>query len=226
VISEALQSAHDVKDVFVTEDAPDRVAVEARDKGAFVHEVSSPVLRSLADTMSSQGAVAVVSVRSAALDDLVSSDLVLVLAEVRDPGNAGTLVRSALAAGASGAVFVTGTVDPFAPKTIRASAGMIFRLPIVSSIGLDEAVAGLREAELRAVGTDALEGTSIYDADLSGPLAIVIGNEAWGMPDAARELVDEVVSIPMHGPAESINASIAGSVILFEVARRRTELTR
>jgi TrmH family RNA methyltransferase len=226
VIAEALRSSHEITDLFVTSDAPAALAVDAREQGAHVHEVGPAVLRSLTDTVHSKGAVAVVSVHTASLADLASSDLVLVLAEVRDPGNAGTLTRSALAAGAAGAVFVTGTVDPFGPKTIRASAGTIFHLPIVTSVALDEALEELRGRGLRVLGAEARSDSSIYDADLGAPVAIVVGNEAWGLPEGARKLVDEVVSIPMHRSVESINAGIAGSVMLFEAARQRASVGR
>jgi TrmH family RNA methyltransferase len=226
VIAEALRSSHEITDLFVTSDAPAALAVEAREQGAHVHEIGPAVLRSLTDTVNSQGVVAVVSVNTASLADLTSSDLVLVLAEVRDPGNAGTLIRSALAAGAAAAVFVTGTVDPFGPKTIRASAGTIFHIPIVTSVGLDEALDELRGRGLRVLGAEAGSDRSIYEADLSAPIALVVGNEAWGLPESARKLVDEFVSIPMHRSVESINAGIAGSVMLFEAARQRARVGR
>jgi TrmH family RNA methyltransferase len=223
VIAEALRSSHEITDLFVTSDASPALAAQAGEKGARVHEVGPAVLRSLTDTVTSQGAVAVVSVHTVSVADL-ATDLVLVLGEVRDPGNAGTLARSALAAGASGAVFVTGTVDPFGPKTIRSSAGTIFHLPVVTSVALDEALDELRARGLQVLGAEAGADKSIYEADLRAPTAVVVGNEAWGLPDGARELVDEVVSIPMRGPVESINAGIAGSVMLFEAARQRASV--
>jgi TrmH family RNA methyltransferase len=223
VIAEALRSSHEITDLFVTSDAPPALAAQAGEEGARVHEVGPAVLHSLTDTVTSQGAVAVVSVHTVSVADL-ATDLVLVLGEVRDPGNAGTLVRSALAAGASGAVFVTGTVDPFGPKTIRASAGTIFHLPVVMSVALDEALDELRALRMQLLGAEARAHKSIYEADLRAPTAVVVGNEAWGLPDGARELVDEVVSIPMRGPIESINAGIAGSVMLFEAARQRARV--
>jgi RNA methyltransferase, TrmH family len=219
-----LRSSHEITDLFVTSDAPAAIVGQAVEAGIHVHQVGQAVLRSLTDTVTSQGAVAVVSLHPLSLADLATVDLVLVLAEVRDPGNAGTLVRSALAAGASAAVFVTGTVDPFGPKTIRSSAGTIFHLPVVTGAALSDAVAELRGRGLQVVGAEAGADTSIYEADLSEPTAVVVGNEAWGLPDGARELLDDVVSIPMPGPAESINAGIAGSVILFEAARQRARV--
>jgi TrmH family RNA methyltransferase len=226
VIAEALRSSHDVTDLFVTPDAAPELAAEASRQGAVVHEVGPAVLRSLTDTVTSQGAVAVVSVDTSSITSLGSPDLVLVLAEVRDPGNAGTLARSAFAGGASAVVFVTGTVDPFGPKTIRSSAGAIFRVPIVTSVALDEALEGLRAAGLRLVGTRARAEKSLYEADLRAAIAIVVGNEAWGLPDGVGELLDEIVSIPMRGPVDSINAGIAGSVMLFEAARQRAGVGR
>jgi RNA methyltransferase, TrmH family len=225
VIAEALRSSHEITDLFVTSEAPPELAVQAGAEGARIHQVGPAVMSSLTETVTSQGAVAVVSVHTVNVADL-TTDLVLVLGEVRDPGNAGTLARSALAAGASGAVFVTGTVDPFGPKTIRASAGAIFHLPIVISVALDEALNELRARGLQLLGAEARAHKSIYEADLSAPTAVVVGNEAWGLPEGARELVDEVVSIPMRGPVESINAGIAGSVMLFEAARQRAIVGR
>jgi TrmH family RNA methyltransferase len=148
-------------------------------------------------------------------------DLLLVLVSVRDPGNAGTLIRSAVAAGAGAVVFAEDSVDPFGPKTVRSSAGMLFHVPIVGGASLADVHEMAKERRLVTVGADANASTEHIDADLAKPVALVVGNEAWGIPEHLRGELDEVVSIAMPGPAESLNVGIAGSILLFEALRQR-----
>ena len=215
----AIEAGAEVVEVFVC-DAPD-VADAAAARGIPVVAVTERVVAALSDVTSPQGVVAVVRAPDVALDDaLRGARLVLVLAEVRDPGNAGTLVRSAAAAGARAVVFARASVDPFHPKTVRATAGTLFRVPVVRDVELADAVAALRRAGLRVVGADA-RAPSAWDGDrLDGRVALVLGNEAWGIGDDDRGLLDDVVGIPMPGAAESLNVGIAGSILLFEAVRR------
>ena len=158
----------------------------------------------------------------AGLDDVdVTTGLVLVLSQIRDPGNAGTLIRSAAASGCGGVVFTTGSVDPFAPKTLRAAAGTVFSMPLVTKVDLGAAVTHLRSAGFSLVGADARSEASLYDLDLTAPSAIVLGNESWGLADVDAEGLDSVAGIPMPGPVESLNVGVAGSLFLFEAARQR-----
>jgi TrmH family RNA methyltransferase len=186
--------------------------------------VSEPVIKALSGTATPQGVVAVAATPpndlSAVAED---STLVLVLASVRDPGNAGTLVRTARAVGADAVCFTTGSVDPYGPKTVRASAGSLFGLKVVHSIPTVEAATHLRGMGLMLLGADARAPTSMYDADLRRPVAFVVGNEAWGLPEEISEALDARVSIPMPGPVESLNVSVAGSLLLFEAARQRRD---
>jgi RNA methyltransferase, TrmH family len=185
-------------------------------------EVTEPVLRSLADTTTPQGVVAVVEIRTRELSDLAAgASLLLVLAGVRDPGNAGTLLRSALAAGADGVVFAAGAVDPLHPKTVRASAGAVFRVEVAREKDLGEVLAVIRRSGLVVVGADAAAPGRLDDTDFTRRVALVLGNEAWGLGPDAGDLLDEVVGIPMPGPAESLNVGIAGSILLFECVRQR-----
>ncbi len=192
--------------------------------GAFgdvpVVEVTDDVLRSMSTTTTPQGVVARVLTPDTSLDRIpAEAKLVLVLADVRDPGNAGTLVRSAVAAGADAVVFIRGSVDPYSPKTVRSSAGGIFRLPIAVA-PLEEVIKVLRGRSFAIVGTAARADGVLGDLPDDKPIALVLGNEAWGMSEEVRGVVDSVISIEMPGPAESLNVAIAGSILLFDIARR------
>lgn len=224
VVAEALSAGADVVEVFVVPGASEEIESLAAAADIPVHRVSEPVLASVSDTATPQGVVARVQSPALSIEELeLRSGLVIVLADVRDPGNAGTLIRSALASAADGVVACSGVVDPLHPKTVRASAGAIFRISLVRGVDLGAAVEALRARGLVAVGADQ-NGADAWTADLTRPLALVIGNEAWGLGSTVRLALDEIVSIPMPGPAESLNAGIAGSVLLFEALRQRASV--
>jgi TrmH family RNA methyltransferase len=147
---------------------------------------------------------------------------VVVCAQVRDPGNAGTVIRSADAAGADAVVFCESSVDPFNPKTVRAAAGSVLHLPVLEAEGVDEVLVELGAAGLRRLGSAARGGTAPTDVDLRAPCALVLGNEAAGIPEAARRHLDGEMTIPMAGRAESLNVAMAASVLCFEVLRQRS----
>jgi len=214
-VREALVSGS-VKDLFV--DAEASFAAEFLKRGGIA--VSGRVIAALTDTATPQGVVAVAEARTVRLA-AVEGDLVVVLADVRDPGNAGTLVRSAVAAGAGAVVFATGAVDPFNPKTVRATAGLLFHVGLVTDIPLRAALEGLGAKGFLLVGADAGAQAAASGVDLQKPVALVLGNESWGIDPSARRLLDEVIGIAMPGPAESLNVGIAGSILLFEVVRLR-----
>lgn len=220
-LGDALAAGATVHDVFVS-DEPSEVVHAAASAGARVHEVSEQILKAVSDAATPQGVVAVVELRDAPLDDLsLDGGLVLVLSQIRDPGNAGTLIRSAAASGCGGIVFSTGSVDPFAPKTLRAAAGSVFRAPLITKVELTDAVGHLRSAGFALVGADARSEKSLYELDLERPTAIVLGNESWGLGDVDARELDVVAGIPMPGPVESLNVGVAGSLFLFEAARQR-----
>jgi TrmH family RNA methyltransferase len=223
-VLEALAERAAVQTVFVADDHPDRetLAAAAGEAGAPVVTATRGVLQSLSDTTTPQGVVAVVEMDDVNPSELPDSvHLALVLDQIRDPGNAGTLVRCAAAAGAGAVVFTTGSVDPYASKAARAAAGALFRVAVARSADLAGTLGELRRRGFLLVGTDA-DASAPYDAvDYTGPVAFVVGNEAWGIPEAHRPLLDEVVGIPMPGDAESLNAGIAGALLLFEAVRQR-----
>lgn len=222
VVREALQARVDLTDVFLRSEDPDAAALrdDCEQAGARVLEVGDNVLRALADTSSPQGVVAVAAMPGFRLTELSqAADLVLVLAQVRDPGNAGTLVRSAAAAGADCVVFSEGSVDPFGPKTVRASAGSVLRVPVGRAQPLADSVTTLRTKGFAVFGAEGRADTTVYDLDLTGRTAIVLGNEAWGLGQDLQ--LDASASIPMEEKIESLNVATAGSVFLFEAVRQR-----
>lgn len=222
VLSEAVGAGISLVEVFVSFDTfgDEELLDRCRETGAFVTEVGDNVLRALAATATPQGVVAVARIPSFTFDDLADqADLVLLLAEVRDPGNAGTLVRSAAAAGAGCVVFTKGSTDPFGAKTVRASAGSIFRLPVARSVETEAALTALKERGFLRVGARGDASGAIYDLDLTGKVAVVLGNEAWGFDEPLS--VDEWASIPIDERVESLNVATAGAVVLFEAVRQR-----
>lgn len=221
-IAEALRARAGVRSVFVAaEDGPDHLATLAAEEGVPVTRVPERVLAALCDTVTPQGAVAIVDAPPPGIASLPpAGSLFVVLADVRDPGNAGTLVRSAAAARAAAIVFARGSVDPLQPKSVRASAGALLALPLVREVSLEEALGALRARGVALLGADAA-GAPADSIDLVRPLALVLGNESGGLPGPVRDRIDELVSVPMPGGVESLNVGIAGAILLFEAVRQR-----
>ncbi|MEX0756220.1 MAG: TrmH family RNA methyltransferase [Actinomycetota bacterium] len=191
--------------------------------GVEVFEVSEPVMAKLASTVTPQGLVGVAPIVDRDLEALDGQGCVAVLHAVRDPGNAGTILRSADAAGAEGVVFAASSVDPYNPKAVRASAGSAFHLPVVRETETVEAIDRLRE-QGRTVLAMAGDGEAdLFELDLQRPIAFVFGNESWGLPAEVADRADVRVRIPLGGRAESLNLAAAATVCLFEWARRRRE---
>jgi RNA methyltransferase, TrmH family len=206
----------------VAGDSWPELARAAADAGIRVTDVSEQVLASLSDTTTPQGIVATVRLGAHDLTEIASgADLLVLLADVRDPGNAGTLVRSAAASGADAIVFARGSVDPWHPKTVRASAGALFHIAVIRGVSLEEAVDASRTNNLSVLAASAYSNRSYDQVDLTRRTTLVLGNEAWGLPDEKSKLVDDSVGIPMELPVESLNVGVAGSIILFEAARQR-----
>ncbi len=147
--------------------------------------------------------------------------LVVVLAGLQDPGNLGTIVRSAEAFGASGVVCLPGTVSAWNPKAVRASAGSVFRVPVLTA-GPDECFAQLRETGLKILTASAAGAEPANEANLAGPIAILIGNEGNGVSPDIASRADAAITIPCPGPVESLNAAVAASVLLYEAYRQRS----
>jgi TrmH family RNA methyltransferase len=179
------------------------------------------VLERIGDTVTPQPVLAVVHIPAASIGDFARDRPVVVAVEVRDPGNAGTIVRSAEAAGAAGVVFCGNSVDPFAPKVVRSTAGAIFGIPIVEADDPVNVLDALGAQGRYRLGTVAAGGTTIDAVDLGTSVALVVGNEAHGLPDSVTPALDDTVTIPIAPGAESLNVAMAATVLLFEAARQR-----
>lgn len=227
-VAEALGSGAQVTDLFVTVPARSRhaeIVSAAEGAGVPVYVVSGEVMADLAQTVTPQGLLAVCGFVDVTLTAVTQPRpaLVALLANVRDPGNAGTVLRTADAAGAQAVVFADASVDPYNGKCVRASAGSLFHLPVVAGARLEEAVAVMREAGLRILAADGRAGRSLDDpevqARLGEPTAWMFGNEAWGLPPDLVALADEPVAVPIYGKAESLNLAAAAAVCLYASAR-------
>lgn len=227
-VREALASPGVVRELYSTAEAMHRHAPllhDAETAGVPVHRVTLEVMGELAQTVTPQGLLAVCSFVDVPLAELGPVRLVAVLSHVRDPGNAGTVLRTADAAGADAVIFTDASVDPYNGKCVRASAGSLFHLPVVVGPRIDEVV-----RYLRGVGATILAADGGGDRDLdaaadsgglSGPVAWVFGNEAWGLPEETIALTDGAVSVPIYGGAESLNLATAAAVCLYTTAREQ-----
>jgi TrmH family RNA methyltransferase len=226
-IRAALEAGHRPDSLLATERAAARHAGLvnlARQRGAQVTLVAEPVLSALAATTTPQGLVAVLPNVARPLRELPPAPrLVCVLAEVRDPGNAGTVLRAADAFGADAVVTTRGSVDLQSPKAARAAAGSLFHLPVVAGAPWPELAAALRERGLRLVGADPHAQATIDQAPLGEPVALVLGNEAHGLPAEIAAGLDQVVRVPLAGRAESLNLAAAAAVLLYEASRAQRE---
>ncbi|MBI5161053.1 MAG: RNA methyltransferase [Micrococcales bacterium] len=227
VVREAFAYRPEVVDeLFATATALDRhgeLARAAAQHGIRVEQVSELVLEAMADTVTPQGILAVGRFFTTPLDRLLAArpTLVAVLEEVRDPGNAGTIIRAADAAGAEGVVLTGRSVDAYNPKVIRSTTGSIFHLPFAQGHDLAEALDGLRSIGCRVLAAD-IGGDDLLEVrgsgGLDGPTAWLFGNEAHGLADEQIALADRSVRVPIYGHAESMNLSTAASVCLYESA--------
>lgn len=227
LIEEALASGWLAQTALFSEALSPRglAAVEQlRVNGTVVDQVSAHILQSLSNTENSQGVFAIYQMKRLPLPAHVH--FVLVADAIRDPGNLGTLLRTAAAAGAQAALLSPGTTDAFSPKVLRAGMGAHFHLPILD-LGWDDIRQTLKHqpVPLRVCLADAQAQAPHWEVDFSQPCAILVGSEAEGVGPEGRQLADQLVRIPMPGKTESLNASIAGAILLFEVVRQRALTT-
>jgi TrmH family RNA methyltransferase len=194
------------------------VVAAAEDAGAEVEAVSEDVMSHLTSAVTPQGIVAVARFVDVPLTELGPGP-VPVLCSVRDPGNAGTILRSADAFGAAGVVFTTDSVDVYNAKAVRSSAGSLFHVPVVRDVPPARAVDELRAAGATVLAAAADGEVDASEVDLSGHTALLLGNEAWGLPPEVRALADGSVRVPIVGRAESLNLAAAAAVLLYEATR-------
>jgi TrmH family RNA methyltransferase len=235
LIRAALEVGVPVESVYVSpaggDDAPTQeVCRRATAAGARVFPLGPGVLERVADTVTPQPVLAVLPMLAGA-DGVRDADaplwtpdpgaLVVVLVDVRDPGNAGTVLRAADAAGATAVVFAAESVDPYNPKTVRASAGSLFHVPFAVDPEPAALAAGLAAAGFRTLATVVRDGEDYTGLDWSLPTAVFFGNESSGLDPALTARLDGAVAIPMAGRAESLNVGVASAVVAFEAFRQR-----
>lgn len=229
-VREAIRFAPEsVLELFVAASADRRhpeIVGAARAAQVPVREVTDEVLAAMADTEHPQGLLAVCRHLDRPLRDVIPPDArtVAVLANVRDPGNAGTVIRGADAAGADAVVLTDASVDIYNPKVVRSTAGSLWHLPISRGAGLEEVLQVCAERGLRTLAADGAGEVLLPQAPLDAPHAWVFGNEARGLDEAARALCDDVVRVPIHGHAESLNLAMAATVCLYASAEHRPQV--
>jgi TrmH family RNA methyltransferase len=236
ILEEAIRSGLRFSAVFFRESAQDRAERLLPQLGANVETLLLPdsLFDSVVPSESPQGVAALVRLKEFSLEDIqerLQVGPIVVLAGLQDPGNLGTILRSSEAFGSAGVVLGEGTVSPFNSKVVRASAGSVFRLPLVhrqaygfekkESAKLEEVSEALRRRNVRLIATSSHKGTPIDQADLKTPAAIFFGNEGSGLPRDLLAKMDGFISIPHTQQVESLNAGVAASIVLYEAARQR-----
>lgn len=224
-LKEALQRPKLIEKIFATEafkeKYPDLIS-RAEQSRVTLTLVSEAALKSLSDTTTPQGVVAVCQQFHVSLEDVLASKpkLIAFLAQIRDPGNAGTVLRAADAAGADAVVFSKGSVDIYNPKVVRSTTGSMFHLPFVVEADIDLAIETFKDSGLQVLAAD-INGSSLAGLDASTlvkPTVWLFGNEAWGLEPEVASLADTLVQVPIYGAAESLNLATAASVCLYASA--------
>jgi TrmH family RNA methyltransferase len=225
ILEEAIRSGLRFHAVFFSESAEGHANRLLPQIGAHVETAVLPdkLFASIVPSETPQGVAALVRYRQSSVEDVLAklaAGPLVVVTGLQDPGNLGTILRSAEAFGAAGVILGEGTVSPFNSKVVRGSAGSIFRLPVVRG-KLTELLPRLREKSLRLLATSSHKGVPLPQADLSGPIAVLIGGEGAGISKDVMGKIDEVVAIPHAAQVESLNAGVAASIVLYEIARQK-----
>lgn len=227
LLDEALRAGLRITAVFLAQEAKDPLKGLALPAELDVLMVPEDILNPALDTETPQPVAALVEVPDWTWAHVLRArpawpPLVVVLAGLQDPGNVGTILRSADAFSATGVVALPGTASVWNPKAVRASAGSVFRVPVVTA-GVDECFRCLRESGVRVLSTAPRGVEAPHESGLAGAVALLIGNEGNGVPRALMARADERIAIPCPGPVESLNAAVAASVLLYEASRQRAE---
>ncbi|MBK9924954.1 MAG: RNA methyltransferase [Anaerolineales bacterium] len=221
LVEEAVKSNWGFQFVLFDESLSDRGKAQVErltSSGVEVEQVSESLMKSLSETETPQGILAVLEFTQLPITN--NLNFILIPDQIRDPGNLGTLLRTAAATGVQAVLLPPETTDAFAPKVLRAGMGAHFRLPI-HSLSWEEIKAQTKDMDIYIADMD---GVSCWETDLRKPLALVIGSEAEGASDEARQLATQKISLPMSEDVESLNAGVAGSVLMFEVVRQRSNV--
>jgi RNA methyltransferase, TrmH family len=229
ILEEAIRSGLKFHAVFFRESAQNLAERLLPQIGTHVETLLLPdkLFNASVPSEAPQGVAALVQVKQFSLEDVLERlqvGPIVVVVGLQDPGNLGTILRSAEAFGSAGVVLGEGTVSPFNSKVIRASAGSMFRIPVViakSAGGMEKISAAMRSAEVRLIATSSHKGAALDQANFTGPVAIFVGSEGSGLSREVLAQVDELVTIPHAAQVESLNAGVAGSIVLYEAARQR-----
>ncbi len=226
LLHDAASAGMTIETIAVSGEAPrvgDATLLDDLVRRATVVSVTGVVMQALSPVRTSSGVVALVRRRVSQLDHVLTPypPLALIGIDIQDPGNAGAVIRSAEAGGATGVVFAGRSADPWGWKALRAGMGSTFRLPVVHGADAESVCARLRRAGLTLFATVPGPGIAMQDADLRGPAALVFGGEGGGLTDAQTAAADLRVFIPMQTPVESLNVAVAAGVLVYEARRQR-----
>jgi RNA methyltransferase, TrmH family len=230
LVADAVRSGVEIEAILASAGAERALAslLAGLDRPALILRTTDKLFESVTGTESPQGIAALVKPRQFAFEDLLRGlPLIVSLAGVQDPGNVGTIVRSAEALGATGVIAARGSAHPLSPKALRSSAGSALRVPLLVDIALPVALAQLRVSGVRIVGATSANNSAARrpdEIDFRAPIALLIGNEAAGLPPEIERSADALVRIPLGEPVESLNAGVAASLLLYEAERQRHAL--
>jgi len=225
ILEEAIRSGLRFRAVFFSESAVPRAEKLLSQLGAQVETLllADKLFSSAVPSDAPQGVAALARWKELSREDVLAKSPagpILVIAGVQDPGNLGTILRSAEAFGAGGVLLGEGTVSPYNPKVVRASAGSVFRVPLART-KLSESLGRMKDHGLRLVGTASHKGTPLDQAKMAGPLAIFVGSEGSGLPRDLIKEMNDIVAIPQVPQVESLNVGVAASIVLYEVMRQK-----
>jgi TrmH family RNA methyltransferase len=221
LVEEAQGANWTVRELFYSSDLAERgmrLVHRYQESETRIDAVSNNVMQAMSDTKNPQGILAAIEMKSLPVTE--SPDFLLILDQINDPGNLGTILRTASAANVQAVYLTPGTVDPFSPKVVRAGMGAHFRMPIIEA-EWNEVHSRIDQTEMHIFLAATGEGDPYYDSDFSHPLALIIGSEAHGAGQKAFQLSDSRVYVPMPGGGNSLNASVAAGIMLFEIIRQR-----
>ncbi|MDP4179660.1 MAG: 23S rRNA (guanosine(2251)-2'-O)-methyltransferase RlmB [Bacillota bacterium] len=228
-VEEALKENANIKEIIVSEtlfknDMGKDILTLINSKGINYYTVSEKIFNEISGTQTPQGIMAVVEIKEFTLEDIISgANRIIILESLQDPGNMGTIIRTADASGMTGIILSKGCVDIYNQKVLRSTMGSIFHLPIHQTEDLNKTLEALRSKGIRTYAAH-LNGTiNYYDMNEYDNIAIIIGNEGNGISNETADSADILVKIPMHGKAESLNASVAAGILMYEIVRKVRE---
>ncbi|MCX7708652.1 MAG: 23S rRNA (guanosine(2251)-2'-O)-methyltransferase RlmB [Clostridia bacterium] len=227
-VEEALKEDCDISSIVVSERFPQTKGAEfllngIHQAGVKYHMLSDKIFREISDTENPQGILAVIKMKEVRVENVLQQQgLFILLESIQDPGNMGTIIRTADAAGVNGIILSKGCVDIYNPKVLRSTMGSIFHVPVCQTENFEDTLQILKEKGIKILAAHLKGQTNYFDQDMKDRVAIIIGNEANGISDEVAALADVLVRIPMPGKAESLNASIAAGLLIYETVRQQT----